>query len=85
MHASDMVASQRAAFKENGLAGPQFVSPQYFLPKDREGALRAIAEMLLVIKNTTLLDDAEMDFEYFRKMICANDEITELIDLIERS
>ena len=55
---------------------PRIVPPDMFLPRDRDDALRAIAELLYA----TIEYNASFDY-----VTCYISELREILDLIERS
>ena len=72
---TDFIEKQRAEFSKE-FEGPRLVPTNIFLPKHRTDALRMIAALLYSIRDDAL----RLDF-----VTSAYDEITEVIDLIERS
>jgi hypothetical protein len=71
----DMIREQRDKHDET-LEGARLVPPDYFLPKDKHDALRALAELIYSVRRETL----RMDY-----VTPANEELDEILDLIERS
>jgi len=71
----DMVLHQRDTRRSNDFEGPRLIMPSFFLSKDRNTALREIVELLFAIQEETRNDYITATCE----------EISELIDLIERS